>query len=423
MKKKEWIAIILAAGQGTRMKSGIPKVLHSVCGRPMLAYVLDSVQGLAFKKIIAVVGYKSGQVEQALPSGTTVVKQGKLLGTGDAVKKALNAARGFKGSVLVLYGDNPLLQKETIKKLMQRHTQAKACATLLVAKVEKPEGYGRILRDKYQSIYGIIEDKDADDFQKEIKEVNTGIVCFKASLLAAALVTIRPGNAKKEYYLTDCIEALYKKRQVIEHQLLADIQEGLGINSRLDLAKANKIMQKRINERLMEAGVTIIDPENTLISYGTVIGPDTVIYPFTAIEKNVKIGKRCLIGPFIHVREGTVLEDGVQVGNFLEISRAKIASGSTAKHFGYLGDVKIGKGANIGAGTVTANFDGRNKHTTIIKDKAFIGSDTVLVAPVTVGRGSKTGAGSVVTKLHNVRDGVTVVGIPARPLPKKGRKK
>jgi bifunctional UDP-N-acetylglucosamine pyrophosphorylase/glucosamine-1-phosphate N-acetyltransferase len=310
------------------------------------------------------------------------------------------------------------LKKETIEKLIKRHIESGAAATLLTAKLEKPFGYGRILRDSYSSICAIVEEKDADDFQKEIKEVNTGIVCFDKDKLARSLKYVKPNNVKKEYYLTDVIAILYKKGDLIESVQIPDINEALGINSRVELAQANKVMQGRIQEVWMKKGVTIVDPHSTFISYGIEIGQDSTIYPFTVIEKDVKIGSQCFIGPFAHLRPGTRLDNNVAVGNFIEISRSKLAARTRAKHFGYIGDSKIGRSVNIGAGTVTANYDGKTKNITQIGDRAFIGSDTVLVAPVRVGKHAVTGAGTVVVKGTKVPDGAVVVGVPARHLKK-----
>jgi len=417
--KNNIAVIILAAGKGERMKSATPKVLHPVCGRPMLGYVLDLVKDLKLERVITVAGYKHQEVHKLLGSRIKMVVQKRLLGTADAVKQGLTALQNFQGTVLVLYGDNPLLKKETIKKLLDYHLKNNLAATLLTATVDKPSGYGRILRDKYSSISGVVEEKDVDDFQKEIKEINTGIICFDKEKLSRALKRVSPNNNKREYYLTDAIGIIYQDGGLIDYVKIADIHEALGVNSGVDLAKANRIMQSRINEKLMQDGVSIVDPDSTFIAYGAKIGRETVIYPFTVIEKDVTIGKRCCLGPFIHLREGTRLKDGVVVGNFVETVRSRLAEKTLAKHFCYLGDSRIGKLVNIGAGTVTANFDGRKKHLTLIKDKAMIGSDTVLVAPVKVGRAAKTGAGSVVCRGQDVPDRAVVVGIPARPLKKR----
>lgn len=398
------------------MKSDIPKVLHPVCGRPMLGYVLDLAGELKIKNIITVLGHKHQDVRKLLKPGIKVVLQKRLKGTADAVKEALPLLRSFKGTVLILYGDIPLLKKETIQKLLDYHVKNDLAATILTAKLDKPGSYGRILRDKYCGICGIAEAKDADDFQKDIQEVNTGIICFDKDKLAGALKLIKANNLKKEYYLTDAIGILYKKGCIIDGVRIDDIDESLGINSRSELAKANSIMQKRINEGLMQKGVTILDSDSTFIGYTAEIGADTTIYPFTVIESDVKIGKHCSIGPFIHLRESTRLDDNVVAGNFLEIVRSNISSGTFLKHLGYIGDSRIGRNVNIGAGTVVANFDGKKKNITVIKDGAFIGCDTVLVSPVKIGKRARTGAGAVVTKNKNISDGQTVVGIPARPV-------
>ena len=411
---KSIAVVILAAGKSTRMRSETPKVLHQICGRPMLGYVLDLSRSLKAKKIVAVLGYKHEEVRKYLTSGVISVVQKKLLGTANALKSALPALKGFKGTVLVLYGDNPLLQKETASKLLKYHMENNLDATLLTAQMEKPAGYGRILRDKYSGICGIVEEKDADDFDKDIKEINTGIICFNKDRLSEALKFVKPDNRKKEYYLTDTIKILYKSGRLVDAVKISDINEALGVNSRVDLAKANAIMQRRINEKYMKEGVSIVDPASAFIGWGAKIGKDSVIYPFTVIESDVRIGRRCFVGPLAHLRAGTCLEDDTLVGNFVEITRSRIGSKTIAKHFSYIGDTAVGRRVNIGAGTVTANFDGRKKNRTVIKDRAFIGSDTVLVAPVSVGFDAITGAGSVV--IRKVSDKTTVAGVPARVL-------
>lgn len=386
----------------------------------MLSYVLNLVKELNLKRVIVVLGHQHQKINNLLKPGIKVVIQKRLRGSADAVKQASRLLKNFKGTVLILYADNPLLRPQTLKKLLKHHTENNLDATLLTAVVDKPTGYGRILRDKYLSICGIVEEEDADDFQKDIKEVNSGVFCFNKDSLFNALQYVKPNPRKKEYYLTDTISILYKRGGLIDSLRVSDIHEILGINSQKDLTQANSIMQQRINEEFMKEGVTIIDPPSTFISYGTVIGKNSTIYPFTVIENNVKIGKRCVIGPFAHLREGSVLGDEVVVGNFLEVVRSRISSKTIAKHFGYIGDGRIGSQVNIGAGTVTANFDGKKKNVTVIKDKAFIGSDSVLVAPVEIGKGAVTGAGAVVVKHKNVPDKTVVVGIPAKPLKKRG---
>ena len=414
--KKEIAVIILAAGKSTRMKSEVPKVLHPICGRPMLGYVLDLVASLKPTQVVAVLGHKQESVRKIIPKGIKIVIQKKLIGTADAVKAGLSALKGFRGTVLVLYGDNPLLKKETLKKLLDYHLVNSVDATLLTAHLKKPFGYGRILRDKYFSICGVVEEKDADEVEKDIKEINTGIMVFKKDKLDGNLKYIQPFNRKKEYYLTDIIEILAKKNCLVDGVKAEDAQEVLGINTRAELAQANSLMQKRINDKLMQDGVTITDPESTFINFGTKIGMDTVIYPFTVIERGVKIGKRCSVGPFAHLRENVELKDNVTAGNFIEMVRAKIGSKTFVKHFSYIGDSTVGSSVNIGAGTVTANFDGAKKHYTVIQDNVKIGSDTIIVAPIKIGKFAVTGAGSVVTK--NIPDKTVVVGVPARILRK-----
>jgi len=403
------------------MKSKTPKVLHRVCGRPMIGYVFDLARSLKLKSTVAVLGFGAAEVRKNIPSGVRVAVQKRLSGTADAVRAGLTQLKGFRGAVLVLYGDIPPLKTETVDKLIKHHLQNRLDATILTAQLKNPAGYGRIIRDKYSSVSGIIEDKDASDVQKAIKEVNTGIICFDKDKLIAALKEVKPFNRKKEYYLTDVIGLFHKKGYLIESVSLSDFSEALGINSRLELSQASNIMKRRINREYILSGVTIIDPDTSFISFGTKIGADSVIYPFTVIESDVKIGKRCSVGPFAHLREGTRLEDDVVAGNFIEITRSSLKDKTLAKHFSYIGDSRIGRNVNIGAGTVTANFDKGKKNLTVIRDGACIGSDTVLVAPVTVGRRAVTGAGSVLTKGRNIPDGVTVAGVPARVIKPKGK--
>jgi bifunctional UDP-N-acetylglucosamine pyrophosphorylase/glucosamine-1-phosphate N-acetyltransferase len=415
---KDLAVIILAAGKSTRMKSEVPKVLHPLCGRPMIGYVLDLVAALKPAQTVAVLGHKQEMVRKFIPKGVKIAVQKKLIGTADAVKTGLQALKGFKGTVLILYGDNPLLKKQTLKELLDYHSENNADATLLTAQLKEPAGYGRIMRDKYFSICGIVEEKDADEVQKDIQEINTGIMVFKKEKLSVNLSSIRPNNRKKEYYLTDIIEIFARKNYLVEGLKIKDAREALGINTRAELAKANSIMQKTINDKLMQDGVTIVDPATAFINFGTKIGKDTVIYPFTVIERDVKIGKRCFVGPFAHLREGVGLGDDVTAGNFIEMVRSRIGAKTFIKHFSYLGDSTVGSNVNIGAGTVTANFDGKNKNYTVIKDNVKIGSDTVIVAPVKIGKSAVTGAGTVVIK--NVPDKAVVAGVPARILKKRG---
>lgn len=396
------------------MKSSLPKVLHPVCARPMLGYVLDLVTALKAKQVIAVLGHKHEQVRKLLPAGVKVAIQKKLLGTADAVRSAMPYLRSFKGTTLVLYGDTPLLEKKTVRRLLAQHEDSLQDVTLLTAHMEKPDGYGRIMRDTYAGVCSIVEERDADAVQKEIKEINTGIMCFNNKSLMQSLVLVRPNNRKKEYYLTDTIEILYKQGKLVDAMKIEDAKQALGINSKQELAQANQIMQGRINESVMRQGVTLIDPASTFISYGTTIGEESVIYPFTVIERDVKIGARCSIGPFVHLREGTQLKDDVRLGNFSEVSRSTLGNKTTAKHFCFLGDSSVGRNVTIGAGSITANFDGVKKQSTVIGDEVLIGADTVLIAPVKVGACAVTAAGSVVTKKTKIPARAIVAGVPAK---------
>ncbi len=417
--RKDIAVIILAAGKSTRMKSETPKVLHKLCGRPMINYVLDLVFSLKASRVVAVLGFKQQQVRKAIPKGVKVCIQKKLIGTADAVKTGLGGLKGFKGTVLVLYGDNPLLKKETLRKLLDYHASNDVDATLLTAQLKNPAGYGRIVRDKCFNICGIVEEKDADEVQKDIKEINTGIMAFDKQSLEKNLRFIRANNRKKEYYLTDIIGILAKGDYLVDGVKIEDPREALGINNREELAKANTLMQERINRKFMLDGVTIIDPASTFINFGTKIGLGTVIYPFTVIERDVKIGKRCSVGPFAHLREAVELKDDVTAGNFIEMVRVKIGSKTFVKHFSYLGDSSVGSCVNVGAGTVTANFDGFKKSNTVIEDRASIGSDTVIVAPARIGKMAFTGAGSVITR--DVPADTVVAGVPARIFKKRKR--
>jgi len=425
--KKDLAVIILAAGKGVRMKSKVvPKVLHLIAGRPMLGYVIDLARSLKPKFEICVLGHKSELVRDFIKKHKDTVRiviQKRLLGSADAVKQVRSILRNFKGTVLVLYADTPLLNVQTVKRLIRHHQRTNAEATLLVANLDKPTGYGRIIRDNSHNISRIVEEIQANDYEKDIKEINTGIACYNRERLFWALNRVKLNSLKKEYYLTDVIQILSKQRALIEFLRLEDPLEATGINKQADLSQAEKAMQQRLLNALINKGVRIIDPESTRVCWDTQIEMGTIVFPFTVIESNVKIGKDCRIGPFCHLREGVVMQDNSKVGNFVEVVRSKISRGAVARHFCYLGDSRIGKKVNIGAGTVTANFDGKKKSVTIIEDKAFIGSDTVLVAPVKVGSHARTGAGSVVTKRKDVAPNTTVVGVPAKPLRKvKGKR-
>jgi bifunctional UDP-N-acetylglucosamine pyrophosphorylase / glucosamine-1-phosphate N-acetyltransferase len=307
---KDIAVVILAAGKSTRMKSETPKVLHPLCGKPMIAYVLEVVKALKPRKTVIVLGHKHDEVRSALPKAASVVLQRQILGTADAVKRSLPRLEGFKGTVLVLYGDTPLLSVETISKMLAHHREGKLHATLLTAIAEKPAGYGRILRDRYSCIHGIVEEKDASDYQKGIKEINTGIICFSTEGLVFALKRIKPNNQKKEYYLTDAVSLLYQNGFAVGGVKAESFNEAMGINSRVELAQAQKIMQKKINETIMQAGVTMVDPDTVSCRSDARIGADTVLYPFVVIDEEVVIGKNCRIGPFVHIKAKTRVKDG-----------------------------------------------------------------------------------------------------------------
>lgn len=416
---KNITAVILAAGEGTRMKSSIPKVLHPICGKPMIRYLIETMVSIGIKDIIVVVGHKSELVKGALPD-VRCIKQHKLLGTGDAVSQAKKILLNNKkaGSVLIACGDVPLLTQETLKKVIDRHMSARSACTLLSARLKNPTGYGRVVRGGNDKILKIVEEIDASIYDKVIEEINVGVYCFDKELLFEGLGKLAPNNRKGEYYLTDIIEVLTKSNRSVDFVSTETPEEFLGINTRNDLIRAEEIIRRRISDKIMQKGVTIVDPSNTYIEEEVEIEKDTVIYPYTFIERGVKIGSKCTIGPFARLRSGTVVEDGVGIGNFVEIVRSRIGAKTKIKHKSYIGDTIIGKRVNIGAGTIVANYDGKTKHATVIEDNAFIGTGTILIAPVKIGKGAVTGAGSVVTKNHNVPAGRTVVGVPAKILKK-----
>jgi len=406
-------AIILAAGKGTRMRSALPKVLHSVCGAPVLDYVLDITRSLKTKTYV-VVGHGADKVKKSAGSDVQYVLQDKLLGTGDAVRRVEGKLKGFSGTVLVLCGDTPLLEKGIVRQLLAGHKRSKAAATVLTAVVAHPYGYGRMVRDGQGHLLAIREQKDASEEEARIKEINVGLYCFRSRALFAALKAVKLNPRKKEFYLTDVIELLLAKGERVATFMAADNTAGFGVNTREDLAVAESILRRRILKRLMETGVSIVDPATTYVEAGAVIGQDTVVYPCTFIHRDVRIGKNCRIGPFARIRPGSRIADGSEIGNFTEVSRATIGRNVLMKHFSFLGDAAVGAGANIGAGAVTANYDGTNKNKTVIGEGAFIGSDAILVAPVTVGKKAMVGAGSVVARGKHIPAGSLAVGVPAR---------
>ena len=407
-------AIVLAAGKGTRMISEIPKVMHPICGKPMLQYVLDIARDAGSLKTYVVVGHKSQWVKGYLPKDCVAVEQPKLLGTADAVRRVENRLRGFRGDVLILCGDTPLLKKGIIKDLLRKHKNSKAAGTFLTTVVHDPFGYGRVIRDEKKNVAAIREEKDAVGYEKDIAEINVGVYCFQSRELFGALKEIKLNAKKREFYLTDIIELFAQKNLVIKTIETEDAAEGQGINTREDLARAEALMRQRILKDFMLQGVTIIDPSTTFIDENVKIGVDTVVQPFTYIEKDVRIGHHCRIGPFARLRMGTRLGNHVEIGNFTEVSRAKVGDKTLMKHFSFIGDALVGPRVNIGAGVITANFDGKDKNTTRIAANSFIGSNTVLVAPVKIGKRVMVGAGSVVTRGRTIPDNSVVYGVPAK---------
>lgn len=408
--------VVLAAGKGTRTKVSLPKVLLPICGRTLLDTVLDTVGELAPARTVVVLHHQKDRVEATLAgrTGLTIVDQGEPRGTGHAVQVAMEALEGFDGDVMVCYGDMPLLQSETYAAL---RAAAEGCAaSILTAYPDDVTGLGRILRDDEFQLRGIREDRDCSDEELAIDEINVGVYCYDAARLRPALAALSDDNAQGELYLTDTVAHLLEAGDAVESVVCEDPTEAMGVNSLVQLAEARSVLQTRIHEQHLAAGVLIEDPATTTIDHGVAIGSDTLIFPNTVIRAGVTIGRGCEIGPFAHLRDGAVLEDGAAVGNFVEIKKSTLGPGAKAKHLAYLGDAEIGAKANIGAGTITANYDGKNKHRTVVGEGAFVGSGTVLVAPVQVGAGARTGAGAIVTRNAEIGAGETWVGIPARRL-------
>ena len=410
-------AIILAAGEGTRMKSDLPKVLHIICGRPMIAYSLDLAASAGVKQPIVVIGHGAEAVKTQLPKEVKAVIQSKQLGTADAVLAAKKALGGLLGDVLILYADTPLLRRTTVQHLIESHFKTGATVTLLSAHLANPSGYGRIVREAAGQITAVLEENEANVAQRAIREINVGPLVCKAQALMDALAVITPSGSKKELYLTRVISHLAQQEGTkIQAIRVEETSEALGINSRVDLARAIGVIRQRIIDSHLRNGVTIEDPQTTFIEHGVTIGVDTVIHPYTVIQTGVSIGRRCSIGPFARLRSGVIVADDVRLGNFVELVRTKVASHVRINHVAYLGDATVDEHVNIGAGTITANYDGTQKNPTHIGKGAFIGSDTVLIAPVNIGQGAVTGAGSVVTRSHDVPPRGVVVGVPARPV-------
>jgi bifunctional UDP-N-acetylglucosamine pyrophosphorylase/glucosamine-1-phosphate N-acetyltransferase len=416
--KKPLKAIILAAGKGSRFKSAMPKVLHCLAGKPAVDYVLDVAEAVRSLTTYVVVGHQAGEVTRVVGARATVVVQAQQLGTAHAVKMCAPHFNNDDCTVLVMCGDTPLLDKAIIRRLAARHEKAQAAVTVLTCAIADPFGYGRIVRDEHGRFVAIREHKDASASELNIREINTGVYCFNAKDLFAAIGDIKANAKKKEYYLTDIIALFLERGLTVETLVTDDWTANLGLNTRADLALSESLLRKKILDQLMARGVTIVDPATTYVENDVSIGQDTVLYPCTYIHHGVKIGRNCSVGPFARLRPGTRLADHVSVGNFAEVSRSVLGRGVNMKHFSFLGDTTVGSGANIGCGTVTANYDGKNKNKTSIGPGAFIGCDTVLVAPVKVGKGSKVGAGSVVPAGRDIPAGKLAVGIPARVIKK-----
>ncbi|WP_027410131.1 bifunctional UDP-N-acetylglucosamine diphosphorylase/glucosamine-1-phosphate N-acetyltransferase GlmU [Anoxybacteroides tepidamans] len=424
-------AVILAAGQGTRMKSKLYKVLHPVCGKPMVQHVVDQVLQLGLEKVITVVGFGAEQVQSQIGDKSEFALQEKQLGTAHAVMQASPYLKDREGVTLVVCGDTPLITAETMKALLEHHLSTRAKATILTAIAENPTGYGRIIRNGDGHVEKIVEHKDATEKERMIKEINTGTYCFDNKALFEALTNVSNDNAQGEYYLTDVIEILKTKGEIVSAYQAPSFEETIGINDRLALSQAEKIMRRRINYSHMMNGVTIIDPEHTYISPEAEIGRDTVIYPGTVIEGKTIIGDDCIIGPhseikncvigsgttirhsvahdsnighhvtigpFAHIRPSSAIGDEVRIGNFVEIKKSTFGKGSKASHLSYIGDAEVGEDVNLGCGSITVNYDGKHKYLTKIEDGAFIGCNANLIAPVTIGKGAYVAAGSTITE-------------------------
>ena len=427
--------LILAAGKGTRMKSELPKVIHPILNKPMVGYVLDAVNSLKPDKTYIVVGYKKEMISCFLGSVSANIEcifQDQQLGTGHAVSKAEPKLKSYRGDILIINGDSPAITRGELKKLVRNHQKTRSVLSLITSKVENPYGYGRIVRDSKNKIQSIIEQRDASGEEKKIREINSGIYCVKSKFLWEALKKLRSNNEQKECYLPDIVKyAVSKNLKVMTHNV-SDSNEILGVNDKSELSILENYLKSKILKKLCTTGVTVIDPKSTFISPDARIGSDSIIHPNTYIYGKTKIGKSCVIGPnvyiensvigrnvelrfssylnsckiennvtigpFAHLRPEAHIGNNSRIGNFVEIKKTKIGNGSKVPHLSYVGDAVVGQNVNIGAGTITCNYDGVNKHRTIIEDNVFIGSDSMLVAPVTIGKGSTTAAGSTITK-------------------------
>ena len=395
-------SVILAAGKGTRMKSDIPKVLHKIFEKPLLGYVLGSVKDITTENFV-IVGHHAEEVQEYVETNynnAKTVLQTPQLGTGHAVSMVCPYLEDYSGQILILCGDTPLITSETLKKFVEYHNSNNSDLTVMSTIFENPANYGRIIREQDGSLKCIVEEKDATQEEKAVKEVNAGIYILNWSKVKPAFSQLTSNNAQGEYYLTDIISWGKNNGLKVNAFILENSDEIYGINSRKNLAEASKIMNTRKLNALMDSGVTIIDPASTWISEDTEIGSDTTIYPFTYIEGKNKIGRNCKIGPCAHLRGDVEIADNCKIGNFVEVKKSKIGFNTNAGHLSYIGDSELGSHINIGAGTITANYDPitKTKSKTVLKDNVKIGSNTVLVAPVEIGEGTNIGAGSVITK-------------------------
>lgn len=424
-------AIILAAGHGTRMKSSLYKVMHPVCGKPMIRHVVDEVAQANFTEKYVIVGDGAEAVKKCVEESARCILQKEQLGTAHATLQAAPLLKGKEGTTVVLYGDTPLITHRTIEKLIAFRESEQAAAAVLTAETDHPAGYGRVIRTRSGALAGIVEDKDATGEQKLIKEINTGIYCFDNRKLFDFLDQVGNDNAQGEYYLPDVIGLLIRNSDKVVACPTDDFEETVGVNDRVQLAAAEKYMRARINLLHMRQGVTLIDPLTTYLSADCRIGEDTVVYPGTVVLGKSEIGRGCTIGPhtrisncvigeetvvdqsvledstignqvhigpFAHIRPLSNIHDQVKIGNFVEVKKSEIGARSKASHLTYLGDAVLGEDVNMGCGTITVNYDGKNKFTTRIGDGAFIGCNANLVAPVTVGSGAYVAAGSTITE-------------------------
>ena len=426
-------AVVIAAGQGTRMRSDVPKILHPLGGRPMVGHVLEVCRRVSVERTLAVIGYQADRVREALATyPVEFVLQEDQRGTAHAVLQAETALQGFDGDLLVLNGDVPLLSEALIERLLATHARSRAVATAVTTRLVDPTGYGRVLRNRRGAFRGIVEEAEATATQRRVKEINAGIYCFDAPRLFAALRKVRPSAVKGELYLPEALAVLLKEKGRIATVPAEDSHEVLGINTRAELAEAYGILRRRVVERLMEGGVTCLDPASTHVSVLATVGRDTVLYPQVQIEGATQIGEgctvhagsrirdsqlgnrvtvldgcvileaeiadECILGPYAHLRPGNRLRRNVKIGNFVELKKSAVGEGSKIPHLTYVGDSTVGERVNVGAGTITCNYDGFGKHQTVIEDEAFIGSNSCLVAPVRIGRGAYVAAGSTITQ-------------------------